>query len=258
MPTMVNPYYWDQFQLRRRNLIPRRFDSMYGEKNMTIIQLDENVITDPFRHALYAYPRMYAREEHVVDWSGIKQEDLVQYFYGMALRYGMPQEWPEIDKFEMEHQWPVASGDRNVYRIGPPPAFRRPYEFRFEPPQTHYIFPSHGERPEFDHTPYDSIVTSGLPPIGYVTMWQEWEDVRAYHKVKTERELREKWEKMSPRSRKKKLREIRAKYEGIPPRKKRRNEDKLSSDDDDTDDDDTDDDDTDDEPANDMTQPKNS
>jgi len=120
MPTMVNPYFWDQFQLRRRNLIPRRFDSMYGEKNMTIIQLDENVITDPFRHALYAYPRMYAREEHVVDWSGIKQEDLVQYFYGMALRYGMPQEWPEIDKFEMEHQWPVASGDRNVYRIAPP------------------------------------------------------------------------------------------------------------------------------------------
>lgn len=232
LPTTFNPKWWDRFQLAMDAVGPRRWDSVRGRKRPTIIQLKENVITDRFKWALYAYPRMYAREEHVVDWSGIEQGDLVQYYYGMSLRYGIPQEWSEADKEEMEYQWPVVSGDRNVYRIGPPPAFQRPAPFNRLPPVTQYIFPTFGGEGDlgdflsFDPEQYDSVVTSGLPPIGYVTMWQEREDVWAKYNARIERETREKYK--CRHARKKRIRELQEKY-GVAVAKKTRNESHSSS-----------------------------
>lgn len=120
--SLVNPKFWDRWRLADDFLDPRRWDSIGGRKKPTIIQLDENVIEDIGRWPVYAYPRLYAREWHVVDWSGIETGSSVrQYFYGMALRYG--DDWFESDKEEIDVMGPLPSGDRNVYRIGPPPWF---------------------------------------------------------------------------------------------------------------------------------------
>lgn len=241
VPTTMNPKWWDRFQMAMDVVGPRRWDSMRGRQKPTIIQLKKNVITNPFKWALYAYPRMYAREEHVVDWSGIEQRDLVQYFYGMSLRYGIPQEWPKADKEEMDYWWPIPSGDKNVYRIGPPPGFRHPEEFNGRPPVTQYIFPSFGGEGDLIFNPdsYDCVVTDGLPPIGFVTMWQEKDDVWEKRNDRLEREAREKYK--CRHALRKRFRELQEKY-GVAPAKKTRNE-PLSSSEDDDDEETTDDDD---------------
>lgn len=183
MPTMANPYWWDRFKLATHNPRDRWCDSMLGEKNTTIIQLEKNVIDDNRMWPIYVYPRMYAREEHVVDWSGIEQHDKAEYFYGLILRYGHPDEWEESDEYELDEKWPLASGDRNVYRIGPPPGFRRPKGYQSKPPQTHYIEASFGAAFAFNPYAKSSLVTHELPPIGCITMWQEKEDIDARRKA---------------------------------------------------------------------------
>ena len=187
MPTKSNPKFWDRWKLAGNIINPRWYDSMRGKKVHTIIQLESNVVHNKQLWPVYAYERVYAREWHVVDWSGIDDtvdpDPMVQYYYGLQLRYGHPDGWDEDDTEEMEEKWPIASGDRNVYRIGPPPAYPLPEYFRRRAPQTQYIDASFGERVVFDPDAYDSIVTHELPPVGYFTMWQEKEDIRAHQKA---------------------------------------------------------------------------
>lgn len=123
--------------------------------------------------------------------------------------------------------------------LAPPPGFERPPAFRRDPPLTQYIAASFGKRPIFNPIDYDSIVTSGLPPIGYVTCWQEKEDVEAGIHAETMKSIREALKTKD--ARKKRMRELREKYLGPDANKKTCARDDSSEDDDDASEDDEDD-----------------
>lgn len=180
---------WHRNKLLKRNMklylemsnTHRDCDSLLGKKKPTIIQLTNNTIENGSEWVDYACPRIYAREFRVVDWSGIGQGSRESYYYGMQLRYGSIDDWDLFDEDEQEVF--VESGDRNVYRVGPPPSFRVPFKWNGRAPRTHYTRPSFGKRLGFNPIDFSSVVTSGIPPAGYITMWQEKEDVFATLKL---------------------------------------------------------------------------
>lgn len=188
MPTIKDCKYWDSVRVGASEIHLRRCDSVLGLKRPTLIQLDENVI-DLHRFPLYVYPRTYAQELHVVDWSGLRPDTFEDYIYGLELRYGPMIEWLGMDRLQAENSMPAASGDRNVYRIGPPPAYIRPGNYQNNPPRTQYITASFGTRENLDTSDFWSVMTHTLPPIGFVPMWQEKEDVHAYKVAWVDREI---------------------------------------------------------------------
>ena len=180
--------YWDQVKVGASEIYLRQSDSVLGLRRPTIVQLDENVI-DLHRFPLYIYPRTYAQELHVVDWSGLRPDTHEDYIRGLELRYGPMISWLGMDFLQAENSMPAASGDRNVYRIGPPPAYIRPGNYQKNPPRTQYITASFGTREWLNTSDFWSVMTHTLPPIGFVPMWQEKQDVLTYKIAWTDREI---------------------------------------------------------------------